>query len=68
MRKILLTALIVLLAAVAWSENSDTYFGWGEAFRTFEDINTGLTIFPTLLIPLGGEPRRDGNRLHSGGQ
>ena len=55
MRKILLSALIAITAvSVSWSEYSDTYFGWGKAFQTFEDINTGLTVFPTLLIPLGG--------------
>jgi tetratricopeptide (TPR) repeat protein len=29
--------------------------GVQEAFQVFEDPNTGLTIFPTLLIPLGGQ-------------
>ena len=28
--------------------------GTQEFFQVFEDPNTGLTVFPTLLIPLGG--------------
>lgn len=49
------TALALLIvAAPARAEFNDFYATIGEIFGGLEDPNTGLTIFPTLLIPIGG--------------
>jgi hypothetical protein len=39
----------------AFGGYEDFYSGVSEAFRGLRDPNTGLTIFPTLLIPIGGK-------------
>ncbi|GAG86404.1 unnamed protein product, partial [marine sediment metagenome] len=53
-----LTILILLFFSPVFTvfpEYSDFYYNLSEAFSIFADPNTGLTIFPTLLIPLGGK-------------
>lgn len=53
-----LTILLLLFFAPVFTvfpEYSDFYYNLSEAFSIFADPNTGLTIFPTLLIPLGGK-------------
>jgi len=52
MSKILL--FIILIFTSGFISYSDIYYDISEAFSIFEDPNTGLTILPTLLIPLGG--------------
>lgn len=37
-----------------WATGADFYSAWSNLMKNFEDPNTGLTVFPTLLIPLGG--------------
>ncbi len=54
-RLICLTIMTVSLLLPAWSDSADFYFRLSEAFSAYEDPNTGLTIFPTLLIPMGGK-------------
>jgi hypothetical protein len=39
----------------AQADFSDVYSGLGRLFGGLEDPNTGLTVFPTLLVPLGGK-------------
>jgi hypothetical protein len=56
-RKGVVTFLFFLLAAapgVAF-EVTDIPFGLADMFGSDEVENTGLTVFPTLLIPTGGE-------------
>ena len=53
-----LTILILLFFVPVFTifpEYSNFYYNLSEAFSIFADPNTGLTIFPTLLIPLGGK-------------
>ena len=49
---VLLIALAVCVSVHA--DYADFYGGVSNAFSAFEDPNTGLTVFPTLLIPVGG--------------
>ena len=53
MNKVILT-LIFLLFFSSFISYADFYSDLVAYFETYEDPNTGLTIFPTLLIPLGG--------------
>jgi tetratricopeptide (TPR) repeat protein len=56
MRRIFLTsALILFVAAFSWADYADFYYNVQDLLSGFADPNTGLTIFPTLLIPLGGK-------------
>ncbi len=48
------TVLILVAGCLLYSEYSDFYFDWEEYFARRGDPNTGLTVFPTLLIPMGG--------------
>jgi hypothetical protein len=53
-----LAALVVFLALTgqpAHADFSDFYAGVGRLFGGLEDPNAGLTVFPTLLVPLGGK-------------
>ncbi len=50
----LLGALLFLSPGHA-SDFSDVYGDAADFFSFIEDPNTGLTVFPTLTIPLGGE-------------
>jgi tetratricopeptide (TPR) repeat protein len=45
---------LALVSASAGADAADIYSGWAGAFSGFEDPNTGLTVFPTLLVPMGG--------------
>jgi hypothetical protein len=50
--------LVILLLAFNCTtlpaDNADLYSAWAQAFSPFGDPNTGLTVFPTLLVPMGG--------------
>jgi hypothetical protein len=55
-----LAALVVCLGLAcagqpAYADFSDFYAGVGRLFGGLEDPNAGLTVFPTLLVPLGGK-------------
>ena len=57
MRGIRLTCVFILLelnSITSWAVGPDFYGAWTDLFQSFKDPNTGLTIFPTLLIPMGG--------------
>jgi tetratricopeptide (TPR) repeat protein len=47
--------LSVCLYTPARADFADFYYNLSEAFSSYEDPNTGLTVFPTLLIPMGGK-------------
>jgi hypothetical protein len=46
--------LLVTIGAGAWADSADFYSAWTNLLKNFADPNTGLTVFPTLLIPMGG--------------
>ena len=56
MKKRILALILFFLIniSVGFGDTSDIYSDITNIFSIFEDPNTGLTIFPTLLIPLGG--------------
>ena len=49
-----ISVILIVNAIATWAAGNDLYAGWTDAFKVFADPNTGLTSFPTLLIPLGG--------------
>jgi tetratricopeptide (TPR) repeat protein len=55
MKKILLLAFIFSSASFIYSADiSDVYYNADSFLDSLSDPNTGLTAFPTLLIPMGG--------------
>jgi hypothetical protein len=50
------TILLVLIVncITAGAIGPNFYGGWTDLLQAFKDPNTGLTSFPTLLIPMGG--------------
>jgi len=46
--------LFVTIRVGAWADSADFYSAWANLLKNFADPNTGLTVFPTLLIPMGG--------------
>ncbi|MBN2551115.1 MAG: UPF0164 family protein [Spirochaetales bacterium] len=56
MKRLLLAGIILLLAVLPlWADFSDFYYSLGDRLSRYADPNTGLTAFPTLLIPMGGK-------------
>lgn len=53
-RFITVLLLLIIVQVITWSDNQNYYYNWSDIFSGLEDPNTGLTIFPTLLIPMGG--------------
>ncbi len=49
-----ISVILIVNAIATWAAGNDLYGGWTDALKNFADPNTGLTSFPTLLIPLGG--------------
>ncbi len=48
-------ALILIVNCITtWADSNNLYAWWADTFSLFKDPNTGLTSFPTLLIPMGG--------------
>ena len=55
MKKIVFFLLIFLSASFLYSADiSDIYYNADSFLDSLDDPNTGLTTFPTLLIPMGG--------------
>ena len=46
---------MLLFALPIWADFAEFYYNLNQAFSRFADPNTGLTAFPTLLIPMGGK-------------
>ncbi len=44
----------MILGSSAWAGTEDLYGWWSGLVKGNQDPNTGLTSFPTLLIPMGG--------------
>ncbi|MFP4329733.1 MAG: UPF0164 family protein [Spirochaetaceae bacterium] len=56
MRRAAAVLLVSLLSLVSLhSQSAEDLTWWSSLFDTFEVKNTGLTTFPTLTIPMGGE-------------
>ena len=53
-RIVIISIFLILASGNAFSQTSDFYGGITDLFSIFSDPNTGLTLFPTLLIPAGG--------------
>ena len=53
MKRIVLV-IFLISAPFLWADYSDFYYDVSNAFSGLADMNTALTIFPTLLIPMGG--------------
>jgi len=54
MRLLRALVLVTVVAGSALADTSEGYYNLSGAFSSQADPNTGLTIFPTLLIPIGG--------------
>jgi hypothetical protein len=54
LRVFTISVILIVNAIATWAAGNDFYGGWTDALKNFADPNTGLTSFPTLLIPLGG--------------
>lgn len=54
MKTRILAIIFLTLTLILWADFSDFYYDVSNAFSGLADPNTGLTIFPTLLIPMGG--------------
>ena len=46
--------LLITIEAASWADSANFYSSWSNLLKNFADPNTGLTVFPTLLIPMGG--------------
>ncbi len=53
-RVITIFLLLILQSITLWATGADIYAGLSDWLGQFESGNTGLTSFPTLLVPLGG--------------
>jgi hypothetical protein len=49
-----ISCLLVTVSAVSWAQSASFYSAWYSLMQNFADPNTGLTVFPTLQIPMGG--------------
>jgi hypothetical protein len=45
---------LTMNSTTMWADVADVYGGWAGLFSGLGDPNTGLTVFPTLLVPMGG--------------
>ena len=50
----LLTLLLLALGGPLFAGSGEAFFSLSDFFAQFADPNTGLTVFPSLLIPMGG--------------
>jgi hypothetical protein len=50
----LLLVILILPAASAFGDFADFFYGWSRAFSWFADPNSGQSLFPILVIPMGG--------------
>jgi hypothetical protein len=55
MRRGFFLSFLLLLGISLYADYSDFYSGWASFFYPNQDINTGMTLFPTLFIPMGGK-------------
>ncbi len=55
MRRTLCAIFFVACSVSLHAEYSDFYAQWASFFYPNEDLNSGLTLFPSLFIPMGGK-------------
>ncbi|RPJ08587.1 MAG: hypothetical protein EHM28_03905 [Spirochaetaceae bacterium] len=55
MKRALFFILITILGSVLFAEYEDFYHSWSDFFYPSMDPNAGLTLFPSLFIPMGGK-------------
>jgi hypothetical protein len=53
-RSITILLVLIVNCITAGAIGQNFYGGWTDLLQAFKDPNTGLTSFPTLLIPMGG--------------
>jgi tetratricopeptide (TPR) repeat protein len=53
-RAFTISVLLIVNSVATWALGNNFYAGWADIMKIFADPNTGLTSFPTLLVPLGG--------------
>jgi hypothetical protein len=49
-----ISILLIVNSVATWALGENLFAGWTDVMKIFADPNTGLTSFPTLLIPMGG--------------
>ena len=49
-----ISLILIVNCITGWADSNTLIAGWADTFSLFKDPNTGLTSFPTLLIPMGG--------------
>lgn len=54
LRVFTISFFLIVNSITTWAIGNDLYAWWTDTFNLFKDPNTGLTSFPTLLIPMGG--------------
>jgi hypothetical protein len=54
LRVFTISFILIVNSITIWAIGNDLYAWWTDTFSLFKDPNTGLTSFPTLLIPMGG--------------
>ena len=54
-RRVLFFVILSLLTVNTFAEYSDFYYDWARFFYPSMDDNAGMTLFPSLFIPLGGK-------------
>ena len=52
--RVLLIILLIFLPLISWGDFSAFYYDWSDFFSPLLDDNAGLTLFPSLFIPIGG--------------
>jgi hypothetical protein len=52
--RLLLIILLITLPITGWGDFSAFYYDWSHFFSSLLDENAGLTLFPSLFIPIGG--------------
>ena len=55
LRRLFLSTFLLLLFLSLQADFSDLYYNWSQFFFPLIDENAGLTIFPSLFIPMGGK-------------
>lgn len=53
-RRLVAALIFLLLCSSAFADFSDFYYQWSSFFSPLIDPNAGLTLFPSLFIPMGG--------------
>ncbi len=52
--RVILIILLITIPITSWGDFSAFYYDWSLFFSPLLDENAGLTLFPSLFIPIGG--------------